>query len=436
MKTENFSIENSTKTFNDKIEKVNNLKNIIEKEISKIDNLYEKVNKETTMSYELKHEKLLKEEKDLKEKLQNEVTKVKEKLEKSLSEVNNIIKICEKINKGIKILEKEDKNMVKTLAYISKINKSQKEMKVLFSELMRNIKISFVEEESNIKYEEYFFNGIQTPKDIEFKEIGSNSFKIFWKIDDINILNINKNQINFRVEIKKENSNEKFVQIYEGNNNNCLADKLNKNTNYEIRICSVYNDLISNWTEIKKVKTKDYIDSIILNETQRKNEFLQKIYEWSGYKRMELIYRATRDGGTAKDFHNKCNNQGPTICLFKNDKGNIFGGYASISWENDGGYYSAPDSFLFTLTNIHGTQPTKFPNTNSNSSLCFNSNYGPIFGAGHDIYTCPNFINDNSSSNFPHSYQDNLSKGYSIFSGNLNSKNYKLKELEVFKLFK
>ena len=436
MKTENFSIENSTKTFNDKIEKVNNLKNTIEKEISKVDNLYEKVNKETTMSYELKHEKLLKEEKDLKEKLQNEVTKVKEKLEKSLSEVNNIIKICEKINKGIKILEKEDKNMVKTLAYISKINKSQKEMKVLFSELMRNIKISFVEEESNIKCEEYFFNGIQTPKDIEFKEIGSNSFKIFWKIDDINILNINKNQINFRVEIKKENSNEKFVQIYEGNNNNCLADKLNKNTNYEIRICSVYNDLISNWTEIKKVKTKDYI-SIILNESQRENEFLQKIYEWSGYKRMELIYRATRDGATAKDFHNKCNNQGPTICLFKNDKGNIFGGYASISWENgNDDYHSAPDSFLFTLTNIHGTQPTKFPNTNSSYSLRFNSNYGPIFGGGQDIYTCSNFINDNSASGFPHSYQDNLSKGYSIFSGNSNSQKYKLKELEVFKLFK
>ena len=415
---------------------MNNLKNTIEKEISKVDNLYEKVNKETTMSYELKHEKLLKEEKDLKEKLQNEVTKVKEKLEKSLSEVNNIIKICEKINKGIKILEKEDKNMVKTLAYISKINKSQKEMKVLFSELMRNIKISFVEEESNIKYEEYFFNGIQTPKDIEFKEIGSNSFKIFWKIDDINILNINKNQINFRVEIKKENSNEKFVQIYEGNNNNCLADKLNKNTNYEIRICSVYNDLISNWTEIKKVKTKD-IDSIILNESQRENEFLQKIYEWSGYKRMELIYRATRDGATGKDFHNKCNNQGPTICLFKNDKGNIFGGYASISWENgNDDYHSAPDSFLFTLTNIHGTQPTKFPNTDSNSSLYFDSDYGPTFGAGNDIYTCPNFINDNSDSGFPHSYQDNLSKGYSIFSGNSNSSSYKLKELEVFKLFK
>jgi biopolymer transport protein ExbB/TolQ len=88
---------------------INNLKNNIEKEITKIDTLYDQVNKETTKSFELKHEQLTKEENELKEKLQNEVTKVKEKMEKSLSKINNIIKICEKIKKGIKTLEKEKK---------------------------------------------------------------------------------------------------------------------------------------------------------------------------------------------------------------------------------------------------------------------------------------------------------------------------------------
>ena len=59
-------------------------------------------------------------------------------------------------------------------------------MNSLFSELIGNIKISFIEKEKNIKYEEYYFNGIQIPKNIEFQEIGSTSFKIIWKIDDIN----------------------------------------------------------------------------------------------------------------------------------------------------------------------------------------------------------------------------------------------------------
>ena len=47
--------------------------------------------------------------------------------------------------------------MLKILTYISKINKNEKEMKKLYDTCMRNIKISF-EEENKIKYEEYFFN--------------------------------------------------------------------------------------------------------------------------------------------------------------------------------------------------------------------------------------------------------------------------------------
>jgi hypothetical protein len=90
-------------------------------------------------------------------------------------------------------------------------------------------------------------------------------------------------------------------------------------------------------------------DSIILNESNRKNEFLNKLYEWSGYKSMKLIYRSTRDGKTSKAFHDKCDNQGNTICLYKNDKDYIFGGYASIPWTEEGEYHFAPDSFIFTL---------------------------------------------------------------------------------------
>jgi len=61
--------------------------------------------------------------------------------------------------------------MLKKLAYISKINKNEKEMEKLFHTLMRNIKISFEEEENKVKYEEYFFNKILSPKDFEFKDI-------------------------------------------------------------------------------------------------------------------------------------------------------------------------------------------------------------------------------------------------------------------------
>ena len=78
---------------------------------------------------------------------------------------------------------------------------------------------------------------------------------------------------------------------------------------------------------------------------------------------MELLYRGTRDGMSSKTFHNNCDNKGPTISLFKNEKGYIFGGYISNDWKGDqcGGWTSAGDSFIFTLTNMYNISPTKFP---------------------------------------------------------------------------
>ena len=152
---------------------------------------------------------------------------------------------------------------------------------------------------------------------------------------------------------------------------------------------------------------------------------------------MQLLYRGTRDGAGSNIFHNKCDNQGPTICLCKNEKGNIFGGYASISWTSNSSNYSANGSFLFTLTNIYGTAPTKFPNTqNYERAVYHHSSHGPIFGGNNDLYISNDYLNNNSSyCNFGYSYPDILGRGNSIFSGDANTNNFKLKELEIFKLF-
>ena len=275
-----------------------------------------------------------------------------------------------------------------------------------------------------------FFNGFSVPKDIQFSENNDFGFKISWNIDDLNLLNIDKNKIKYKLELKEENTEEHFKSVYEGNKMNFIIDKLKKNTNYEIRICSMYEDINSTWSEIKKNKTLEF-DSILLNETKRWDEFLQKIYEWTGGKNMELYYRGTRDGMSAQQFHNRCNNKGPTISLIKNEKGYNFGGYAAIDWESYGDYRSAPDSFIFTLTNMYNITPTKFPDSNQGVSIYDHSSYGPTFGGGFDISTFNSIY-----TNFPNSYQDVLGKGYSIFKGDKDKNNYNLKEIEVFKLIK
>ena len=352
--------------------------------------------------------------------------------------------MSEKINKGLKVFEKEnkeDKNMIKKLSYITKINKTQKDMQILFQEIMRNLKITFQKDNNSINYEEYYFNGIPQPKNIELYDISEDSVNIKWKIDDLNILEMDKKQIIFIVEMKKENK--KFIKKYEGKENFCKIDNLKENQNYEFRICVLYNNVMGNWSEIKKIKTLKMCDSVILSESNKNNEFVKKLLEWSGYKAMKLLYRGTKDGAFAKNFHEKCDNQGPTITLCKNKEGYIFGGYSSNAWKSEGGYCTSPNSFLFSLTNIFGTEPIKFPliDNNSNKSIYNNGSYMPTFGNGHDLNIRDNFIDNNAQIYFTYTYKDTLGKGRAVFTGNINDndlsdgyKYSKIKEVEVFKL--
>ena len=137
---------------------------------------------------------------------------------------------------------------------------------------------------------------------------------------------------------------------------------------------------------------------------------------------------------TSENFRAKCVNKGPTITLIQNDKDNIFGGYASISWENQDIWANAPNSFIFTLKNIYNIKPTKFLNKNNGAQIGNYSYHGPNFGFT-DIYFCNDFkIGHNSYSKFPNTYEDTLGKGKSIFTGSDDDK-INLREIEVFKLF-
>ena len=225
------------------------------------------------------------------------------------------------------------------------------------------------------------------------------------------------------------NINEEFNQVYFGSNPNCLISNLKSDTIYEVKICCVYDNLEGEWSKIKNIKTKGVDSSLILRDSEREKELLEKIYEWSGYRNMKLLYRGTRDGKTCKDFHNKCDNKGPTICLYKSEKGYIFGGYSPISWKSSGKWEKHNESFIFTLTNIYD-KPTKFPHVEGKDSVYHSSSYGPTFDdfCIYDNFSCKLY--------FPRGHKDVLGKGRSIFNGDNNTDSFNLKEIEVFKLFK
>ena len=447
LKKENIKLEDELELLNNHAKEIEKLKNNIEAEIKKINDLYEKAMENLENSYQKKIEIILKEKEEHIEKINNEVTKVKESLENYLSGINNEISIKERINKGILKMENKEQNTFQIFSYISKINQTKKKMKTYLTKLMRNLNIKYDENSNKIIFDEYYFNGWPIPKNIKIENLTSTSAKISWSIDNINILNQNKNYL-YAIEMRKEEQN--FQYIFESTTypaNSYNIHNLENNTNYEIRIssyigCANYYPNHSEWSEIIKFKTPDYSNSIILKESNKESEFVQQLKEWIGFQKIELLFRASRDGLTHKNFYEKCNEQGPTIVLIKNQKGNIFGGYASVSWNNKNkniDHYYAPDSFLFSLTNIHNTNPAKFPST-GNYEIRNYISCGPAFGMGTDLGVQEDLNNicGRVWGHFPLTFQDTLGFGKSVFTGNADNNNviFEIIEVEVFKVFK
>ena len=139
---ENITIDSFAKDYSEINKIVNKLKDKIEKEIEEINKCYDIVDEQVKKKFEEEHNKLYKEENNLREKFQTEVTKKKEYLQNYLSETEELIRNYNKINKGIKILEKEENNIIKKLSYVSNINKNIKKMNQLIDEFITNLKLS------------------------------------------------------------------------------------------------------------------------------------------------------------------------------------------------------------------------------------------------------------------------------------------------------
>jgi hypothetical protein len=104
---------------------------------------------------------------------------------------------------------------------------------------------------------------------------------------------------------------------------------------------------------------------------------------------LSLLYRGSRDGFGATDFHAKCDNKGATVTILKSTEGYIFGGYSDQSWQSHryDSYKSSSRAFLFSIVNPAGLAPMKLPLTgewNKYAVWCHLS-YGPWFGIGYDI---------------------------------------------------
>ena len=124
-------------------------------------------------------------------------------------------------------------------------------------------------------------------------------------------------------------------------------------------------------------------------------EHKKQLEDWigKGSRTFELVFSLTKDEGTAKAFHDKCDNQGPTVTVVYNDQNSIYGGYAYESWKYSGGYYSDANAFLFQLAFSGNKKRNKFSVKTSGNALYGYSTKGPIFGQD-DLWTFNKAVKD------------------------------------------
>ena len=267
---------------------------------------------------------------------------------------------------------------------ISLIKLNDNEMKI---QLKVNIK--------KIENIEFILSGQKMPKDILINQL-------IYKVNSLENENkILKNQINELYSIFAEEISQKKI---------------------------MKNNIIGQNETIKKFENYDLIRKGILSTYKSEKTEIDKKENENENVKLNLIYKATRDGGSADIFHKLCDGKGPIVCVFNTDKGMTFGGYTEKKWQNYGGDKADKNSFLFSF-NFNKI----YRNNCEDDAIKFESSKGPYFC--YAINTQENFFEKEtncvrSKSDSKNSWQ-NIEKDFELTNGN---EYFNLRDLEVYEV--
>jgi hypothetical protein len=160
-----------------------------------------------------------------------------------------------------------------------------------------------------------------------------------------------------------------------------------------------------------------------------------KIFKEFKRKKFTLLWRSSRDGFGASDFHSRCNEHANTLTVILDTNGNIFGGLTLVKWEslasNDFKADPSLKSFLFALKNPHNVPAGRFAKkaTKKHEAGYCNPNGGPCFGDDICIFKDCN-ANTNNGTCLGCMYTNKTGlDGQAVFADSIE---FQVKEIEVF----
>jgi hypothetical protein len=204
---------------------------------------------------------------------------------------------------------------------------------------------------------------------------------------------------------------------------------------------SIYRDPQIKRSLYKRV-IEPYIDSKIFKREEITDDHflfskIKEIYQYNKYIRLALVFRASRDGGSAKTFHMKCDSIGPNLSVIRTKKGFIFGGFTIKNWKHlykdikkeepeHGTEHKDEKAFTFCMNNKKIYKNEKINENviycNNNCCICFKS----FFKVYDDFYKNGGICGKNENQIFMQQEKD--------YEFNGEEPKFNIDEMEIFQI--
>merc|ERR1712173_327407 len=100
---------------------------------------------------------------------------------------------------------------------------------------------------------------------------------------------------------------------------------------------------------------------------------------------MRLLYRHSRDGGSAAAFHRHCDGKQNLLVLVHSEFDHVFGGFTSMDWSGNDQWKEDEKAFLFVVRSKFDENARIFERKSKSKDVYCYGSYGPTFGSGFDL---------------------------------------------------
>lgn len=100
----------------------------------------------------------------------------------------------------------------------------------------------------------------------------------------------------------------------------------------DARVKLLFDNILRDLQLLKNAKYLYFQESAIIRNNQEVSFLIKLIPGLNLQTDTVLLYRGSRDGWMHADFHNLCDDRGPTLTILKTKKGRVCGGYTKLAW--------------------------------------------------------------------------------------------------------